>query len=105
MCWCSYCENTDNDTVVEVVSISLSISVTDSTWLAALVITSKEKSEPAVVMLNTESESAIPPEDADEWVILSPDHEFNADPSVVVVISFVTSWTVVVVEFIEPWVN
>ena len=80
MCWYSYCENTDNDTVVEEVSISLSISVTDSTWLAALVITSKEKSEPAVVILNSESESVIPPEDAEEWVILSPDHEFNADP-------------------------
>ena len=80
MCWCSYCENTDNDTVVEVVSISLSISVTDSTWLAALDITSRVKSEPAVVMLNTESESAIPPEDAEVWVMLSPDHLFNADP-------------------------
>ena len=76
----TYCENTDNETVVEVVSISRSISVTDSTWLAALVITSRVKSEPAVVMLNTESESAIPPEDAEVWVMLSPDHLFNADP-------------------------
>ena len=80
MCWYSYCENTDNDTVVEVVSISLSISVTDSTWLAALVITSKEKSEPAVVMLNTESESAIPPDEVEVWVMLSPDHLLYTDP-------------------------
>ena len=76
----TYCENTDNETVVEVVSISRSISVTDSTWLAALVITSRVKSEPAVVMLNTESESAVPPEVAEVWVMLSPDHLFNADP-------------------------
>ena len=75
-----YCEKTDNETVVEVVSISLSISVTSNTWLAALVITSRVKFEPAVVILNTESESAIPPDEAEVWVILSPDHLFNADP-------------------------
>ena len=61
-------------------SISLSISVTDSTWLAALVTISKVKSEPAVVMLKTESESAIPPDVAEVWVILSPLHLFKADP-------------------------
>ena len=75
-----YCEKTDKDTVVEEVSISLSISVISSTWLAALVTISRVKSEPAVVMLNTESESAIPPEEVEVWVMLSPDHLFNADP-------------------------
>jgi len=78
--WFSYCENTDNDTVVEVVSISLSISVIDSTWLAALVITSSEKGSPAVCRVNIESESAIPPDEAEVWVIFSPLHEFSADP-------------------------
>ena len=48
--------------------------------MAALDITSRVKSEPAVVIVNTESESAIPPEDAEVWVILSPDHLFNTDP-------------------------
>ena len=56
-------------------------------------------------MLNTESESAIPPEDAEVWVILSPDHLFNADPYVVIVISSTISWVVVVVEFMLPCVN
>ncbi len=78
--WRSYCENTDNDTVVEVVSISLSISVIDSTWLAALVTTSSEKGSPAVCRVNIESESAIPPDEAEVWVIFSPLHLFNADP-------------------------
>ena len=69
----------------------LSISVTSRTWLAALVTISSEKSEPAVVMLNTESESAMPPEDVEVCVILSPLHLFNAEPYVVVVISSVIS--------------
>ena len=47
------------------VSIVLSISVTSSTWLAALVTISSEKSLPAVVMLNIESESAIPPDEVE----------------------------------------
>ena len=80
MCWYSYCENTDNETVVEVVSISLSISVTSNTWLAALVTTSSEKASPAVCRVKIESESAIPPDEAEVWVIFSPDHLFNADP-------------------------
>ena len=63
--WPSYCENTDNETVVEVVSISLSISVTDKTWLAALVITSRVKGSPAVCIVKTESESTIPPDVAE----------------------------------------
>jgi hypothetical protein len=56
-------------------------------------------------MVNTESVSTIPPEVADVWVILSPVHEFNLDPYVVVVISSTISWVVVVVLCIEPWVN
>ena len=63
------------------------------------------KSEPAVVILNTESESAIPPDEVEVWVILSPLHLFNAEPYVVVVISSVISWVVVVVEFMLPWVK
>ncbi len=80
MCRNSYCEKTDKDVVVAVVSIVLSISVTSNTWLAALVTISSEKSLPAVVMLNTESESAIPPEEVEVWVMLSPDHLFKAEP-------------------------
>ena len=65
ICWNSYCEKTDKDVVVAVVSIVLSISVTSNTWLAALVTISSEKSLPAVVMLNIESESAIPPDEVE----------------------------------------
>ena len=61
-------------------SISRSISVTDNTWLAALVVTSKVKGSPAVCRVNIESESAIPPDEADVWVMFSPLHLFNADP-------------------------
>ena len=56
-------------------------------------------------MVNTESESAIPPDEVEVWVILSPLHLFNADPYVVIVISSSISWVVVVVEFIDPWVK
>ena len=59
---------------MEVVSISLSITCVSNTWLAALDIISRVKSEPAVVIVKTESESAIPPELAEVCVILSPDH-------------------------------
>ncbi len=34
----------------------------------------------AVCRVNIESESAIPPDEADVWVIFSPVHLFNADP-------------------------
>ena len=37
--------------------------------------------------------------------MLSPDHLFNAEPYVVIVISSSISCCVVVVEFIDPWVN
>ena len=80
MTWGSYSENTDNDTVVEEVSISLSITVVSKTCVAALVDISNVKSLPGVVILNTESESAIPPDEADEWVILSPLHFCITDP-------------------------
>ena len=86
-------------------SISLSISVTSNTWLAALVTTSSEKASPAVCRVKIESESAKPPDEAEVWVMFSPDHLFNADPYVVVVISSTISWVVVVVEFMDPWVN
>ena len=86
-------------------SISLSISVTDNTWLAALVTISSEKGSPAVCRVKIESESAIPPELAEVCVTFSPDHLFNADPYVVVVISSTISWVVVVVLFIDPWVK
>ena len=61
----SYCEKTDKETVVEVVSISLSISVTDNTWLAALVVISNVKGSPTVCIVKTESESTIPPDVAE----------------------------------------
>ena len=86
-------------------SISLSISVTDNTWLAALVVISNVKGSPAVCRVNTESESTNPPDVAEVCVTFSPDHLFNADPYVVVVISSTISWVVVVVLFIEPWVK
>ena len=80
MTWGSYCENTDNDTVVEEVSISLSITVVSKTCVAALVDISNVKSLPGVVILNTESESAIPPDEVEVWVMLSPDHLLYTDP-------------------------
>ena len=70
----------DKDVVVEVVSISRSISVTDNTWLAALVVTSNEKGSPAVCIVKTESESTSPPEEAEVCTIFSPCHVFSAEP-------------------------
>jgi hypothetical protein len=63
------------------------------------------KGSPAVCRVKTESVSTIPPELAEVCVTFSPDHLFNADPYLVIVISSTISWVVVVVEFIEPWVN
>ena len=62
------------------VSISRSISVTDSTWLAALVVISNVKGSPAVWMVNTESVSTIPPDVAEVWLIFSPVHLLIALP-------------------------
>ena len=73
--------------------------------VAALVVISNVKGSPAVCRVKTESVSTIPPELAEVCVIFSPDHLFNADPYFVIVISSTISWVVVVVEFIEPWVN
>ena len=60
-----YCEKIDKDVVVAVVSITLSISIFSTIALAALSTISREKSEPAVVIVNTESVSAIPPDVAE----------------------------------------
>ena len=60
-----YCEKIDKEVVVAVVSITLSISIFSTIALAALSTISSEKSEPAVVIVNTESVSAIPPDVAE----------------------------------------
>ena len=70
----------DKDVVVEVVSISRSISVTDNTWLAALVVISNEKGSPAVWTVKIESEATIPPEEAEVWTIFSPFQVLSAEP-------------------------
>ena len=57
-----YCEKIDKEVVVAVVSITLSISIFSTIALAALSTISSEKSEPAVVIVNTESVSTIPPD-------------------------------------------
>ena len=91
ICRGSYCENIDKEVVVAVVSITRSISIFSTIELAALSITSSEKSEPAVVIVKTESVSARPPDVAEVCVILSPDHFCNLDPYTVVTISSVIS--------------